>query len=222
MVFHRGATEVGGTVVSTCVLLLFDGCDVMDVTGPYEVLLAAGRLAARAGTPPPFDVRTVSVAGDAVTAHGGLGLVPSHGALRDQASIDVLVVPGLVDVDAGVADDELVGAVRDGAAVAGLTMSVCTGAFLLDEAGVTDGVDVTTHWEDVPDLRRRRREAGRAGAVHTDVRWVDRGTVVTAGGISSGVDAALHLVERLAGRPLAVATARQIDHAWVERAAGTE
>ena len=205
-------------MTTTCALLLFDGCDVMDVTGPYEVLLAAGRLTVRDGDEPAFDVRTVSVDGQAVVGFGGLGLVPSHGALAANDDLDVLVVPGLIDVDAGLARHDLVDAVATASQRVALTASVCTGAFLLDAAGVTTGRPVTTHWEDVPDLRRRRAEAGDEAPVREGVRWVDDGDVVTAGGIASGVDAALHLVARLAGRDLAVRTARQIDHTWREDA----
>lgn len=205
-------------MTTVCALLLFDGCDVMDVTGPYEVLLAAGRLTVRDGAEPAFEVRTVSVDGGPVDAFGGLGLVPSHGALTDNDDIDLLIVPGLIDVPAGLTRTDLVEAVADASQRVELTASVCTGAFLLDAAGVTSGRPVTTHWEDVPDLRARRDAAGDGAEVRDGVRWVDDGDVVTAGGISSGVDAALHLVERLANRDLAVRTARQIDHAWREDA----
>lgn len=200
----------------TCVLLLFDGCDLMDTVGPYEVLLTASRLTVRGGGDPAFDVRTVTLDGEPVTGYGGLGLVPSHGALADQDRIDLLVVPGLIDVATGITDRRLVAAIADAAARAGLTASVCTGAFLLDEAGVTADRDVTTHWEDVEGLRQRRRATARGGEVRSGVRWVDDGDVVTAGGIAAGIDGALHLVERLAGRDLAEATARQIDHTWDE------
>lgn len=205
-------------MTTVCALLLFDGCDVMDVTGPYEVLLAAARLTVRDGDEPAFEVRTVSVDGEPVDAFGGLGLVPSHGALADNADLDVLVVPGLIDVPAGLARTDLLAAITDASQRVSLTASVCTGAFLLDAAGVSTGRPVTTHWEDVPDLRARRDAADDQAEVREGVRWVDDGDVVTAGGISSGVDAALHLVERLASRDLAVRTARQIDHTWREDA----
>lgn len=205
-------------MTSVVALLLFDGCDVMDVTGPYEVLLAASRLTVRDGLDPLVEVRTVSVDGDGVIGYGGLGLVPSHGALGDQTDLDVVVVPGLIDVAAGVADASLVDAIRNASTATPLTMSVCTGAFLLDAAGVTTGRPVTTHWEDVADLRARRRAGGDHAEVREAVRWVDDGDVLTAGGISSGVDAALHLVARLADHHLAERTARQIDHVWDERA----
>lgn len=85
-------------------LLLFDEVDLIDLSGPYEVLLTANRLAGRRGEPPPFDVVTTSHSGAAVTAFGGLGLVPDRG-LDGLGDLDVLVVPGAIDVD-GVLDDQ--------------------------------------------------------------------------------------------------------------------
>lgn len=203
-------------MTTTVAMLLFEDCDVMDVTGPYEVLLTANRLAGRRDLEPPFDVRTVSLDGAPVTAYGGLGLVPSHGALVDTEPLDVLLVPGLIDVDAGTADQHLVAAVRTAGARAVLVTSVCTGAFLLDAAGLLTGLDATTHWEDVPALAARREQAGDSGRTRADARWVDAGAVVTGGALTDGIDMALHLVERVAGRELAEATAHQLDHQWTE------
>lgn len=90
--------------------------------------------------------------------------------------------------------------------------SVCTGAFLLGQAGLLSGKDATTHWEDLADL----------GAMFPDIhvqagrRWVDAGQVVTSAGISAGVDMSLHLVARFEGRDLAVRTARQMEFEWQE------
>jgi transcriptional regulator GlxA family with amidase domain len=90
-----------------------------------------------------------------------------------------------------------------------LVSSVCTGSFLLADAGALDGIDWTTHWEDVGVL------AERLGSTRGVVAaWVDAGSVVTGGGLSNGIGMALHLVDRLEDRDLALATARQIDFRW--------
>jgi transcriptional regulator GlxA family with amidase domain len=195
-------------------LLLFEGVDLLDVGGPYEVFLTASRLAGRDGAPPPFTVSTVAGGRPAATgapaAYGGLGLVPSAGPAGAAGPLDVLVVPGTVDLDAALADDALVADVARLAATATVTASVCTGAFLLAAAGLLDGRPWTTHWEDVDLLAAR---LGPGGA-RRDVRWVDDGDVVTAAGLASGLAMALHLVDRLAGRELATRTARQLDHPW--------
>lgn len=189
-------------------ILLFDEVDLMDVAGPYEVFLTASRLQVRRREEPAFDV--VTIGAPEVRAFGGLGLRP-HLAVDEAADIDVLVVPGAVAIDRVAEDGQLVGTLERLAGDAEVVASVCTGAFLLDRAGLLDGREATTHWEDVADLR-----SGGADRVRDDVRWVDAGDVVTSGGLSSGIAMALHLVERFADRELAEATAHQIDYPWSE------
>jgi len=96
------------------------------------------------------------------------------------------------------------------AAEAKIVASVCTGAFLLAASGVVTNDAVTTHWEDIAELRERFPSLD----VREDVRWVDNGRIVTSAGISAGIDMSLHLVERLAGLELAERTARQMDYEW--------
>jgi len=125
--------------------------------------------------------------------------------------IDVLIVPGGV-VSAELRKPAVIDWIRSSAETAQLTASVCTGSFLLAQAGLLDGKNATTHWEDVEEMRERFPTV----KVHDDRRWVDEGGVVTAAGISAGMDMSLHLVARLAGRDLALKTARQMDYCWRE------
>ena len=93
---------------------------------------------------------------------------------------------------------------------------MCTGAFLLAEAGVLTDQRVTTHWEDIPDLKR----AYPALDVVEGARWVDDG-IVTSAGISAGIDMSLYLVAKLRARELALRTARQMEFDWTGAADGT-
>lgn len=206
MSVERGphATAVG--------LLLFDDCDVIDLAGPYEVLLTANRLVARRGGDPPFDVQTLSVDGGPVTGYGGLGLTPSDGALADAGELDVLIVPGLIDLDAITKMQDVVAEIARAGRCAEIVAAVCTGSFLLHAAGLLDDDDATTHWEDVAALASRRG----GETTRDDVRWVDAGRIVTSGGMTSGIAMTLHLVERLADGALAQATATQMDYVWSE------
>lgn len=195
-------------------ILLFDHVDLLDSGGPYEVFLTASRLAGREGHPPPFDVKTISVDGEPVSAYGGLGLVPGGDIASVQAPA-VLIVPGTIDVESAVADRVLVDAIARAASRlltedTSIVASVCTGAFLLGAAGLLTDRDWTTHWEDIELLSA---QVGPSGA-RRGVRWVDTGQIVTAGGLSAGLDMALHIVDRLAGRNLATRTAEQLDYAW--------
>ncbi len=91
-----------------------------------------------------------------------------------------------------------------------LTASVCTGAFLLAQAGLLEGRQATTHWEDIDAFAARYPQV----VVRRAVPWVDEGDVVTSAGIAAGIDMSLHLVERLHGCDLARATARQMEYPW--------
>ncbi|MGZ3788709.1 MAG: DJ-1/PfpI family protein [Bacteriovorax sp.] len=93
-----------------------------------------------------------------------------------------------------------------------LIASVCTGSFLLAQAGLLESKLATTHWEDIADMRAMFPGV----TVLENRRWVDAGPVVTSGGISAGIDMSLHLVERMAGRELAINTARLLEFDWRE------
>jgi transcriptional regulator GlxA family with amidase domain len=191
-------------------IVVFEQVDLLDVGGPYEVLLTASRLVERDGGEAPFEVLTLGLSADPVSAFGGLRLTPSS-TLAEAGRLDVLVVPGAIEIDEVVGDSSLVEAIGAAAQGASVLASVCTGAFVLGALGRLEGRPWTTHWEDVEALAARTAGAGEGEAW---VRWVDAGEVVTSGGLSSGIAMALHLVERFAGRDLAVRTARQIEYEW--------
>ena len=136
-------------------------------------------------------------------------LLTASATLTEAGRLDLLVVPGAVRIDEVLGDHRLVEAIREAAAAAETVASVCTGAFVLQSLGFLNDRPWTTHWEDVEDLAVRAGNPGQAW-----VRWVDAGEVVTAGGLSSGIAMALHLVDRFAGRDLALRTARQIEYDW--------
>lgn len=125
--------------------------------------------------------------------------------------LDLIVVAGGVTTGAE-ADQTLLAWLRDRAPHTPHLASICTGAFILAEAGVLTDHRVTTHWEDQAELARRFP----ALTVLPDRRWVDAGPLHTSGGISAGIDLSLHLVEVLAGRQLAERTARQMEYRFVD------
>lgn len=196
------------------VMLMFDEVEVLDFAGPYEVFTTASRVHAKQGRPgpPPFTLQTVSRDGGPVRARAGL-VCQTDAAFTDAPAADWLLVPGGV-VDGPLACTETLAWVAAQADQAQGVASVCTGAFILAAAGVLVDGEATTHWEDVADLRRQHPGL----QVREDLRWVDRGRLVTSAGISAGLDMSLHLVARLAGVDLARATARQMDYRWEERA----
>ena len=198
-------------------IYVFDEVEVLDFAGPFEVFSTAARMYSGrdASTMPLFRVSLVSVL-PSVRARGGLRVIPD--LLLDQAGTpDVLIVPGGV-VTAELERGVLIDWIRGVAPKTKITASVCTGVFLLAKAGLTAGRTVTTHWEDVDELRTTARNL----TVQEGVRWVDEGPIVTSAGISAGIDMSLHLVERLAGRGLAERTARQMEFDWTERTRSPE
>ncbi|MGD9696582.1 MAG: DJ-1/PfpI family protein [Thermoleophilia bacterium] len=186
-------------------ILIFDGFDELDALGPYEVLALAAR---RGG---PFEVglatleRQESVRGDhgtEIRPHGVLEPVP-----------DLIVVPGGGWSDFGPSGGARAEAERGDLPRAlarrhergSVIASVCTGGMLLGAAGLLDGRPATTHHTVTGEL-------ARMGAVITDARVVDDGDVITSGGVTSGLDLALWIVEREAGPHLAAAVADEIEH----------
>lgn len=191
-------------------LLMFDEVELLDFAGPYEVFTTANRMAARrdAAAPPPFALQTASPDSRPATARAGLVLQPDA-ALAEAAPADVLLVPGGV-VDGLLADARLLAELRRRADRARITASICTGAFVLAEAGLLQAAECKTHWEDADDLARRHPHL----RVQPERRWVDNGRIVTSAGIAAGIDMSLHLVGRLVDPELARRTARQLDVPW--------
>src|SRR5262245_49714642 len=181
-----------GVVRREVAVLLFDGVEELDFAGPWEVF---GNVAVLA--PDLCRVFTVSERGGEVRCAKGLRVLVDH-AFADAPRPDVVVVPGGQGTRREVENPRLIGYLRAAAAGAELTTSVCTGAFLLERAGLLEGRRATTHWHSLD----RLRALGTVEVVG-DRRWVDEGPVVTASGVSAGIDVALHVVGRLWGPELA-------------------
>lgn len=193
-------------------ILVYDDVEVLDCCGPFEVFTTAARVALRRGwTTAPFHVDTIATAGRTIVARGGLRIVASC-TVSDHPHLDILIVPGGLQKEAET-NDGLIAWLTKTADEASITASVCTGAFLLATAGLLDGRQATSHWEDVDDLERRFPLV----RVRRRTRWVDEGAIVTSAGISAGIDMSLHLVRRQEGEELARATAQQMDYEWRHR-----
>ena len=166
---------------------LFDGAEELDWAGPWEVL------AAWAQQFPDDGVRVFTLAREnrTITCAKGLRVLPDE-TWETAPAMDVLVYPGGRGTRAELADEAVLDWIR-GIADSGVVASVCTGSLVLAAAGLLDGRPATTHWgslETLPVL-------GRDIEVRPDDRFVDTGEVITAAGVSAGIDMALHLVVRL-------------------------
>ncbi|HWH31350.1 MAG TPA: AraC family transcriptional regulator [Egibacteraceae bacterium] len=185
------------------VVLAFEGVQSLDVTGPLEVFASAS-----AALPDGrgYRVAVLTPDGAPVRSSSGLGLLP-HGTLADApARIDTLVVAGGDGTAAAMADPRLLGWLSGAAARCRRVTSVCSGAFLLAEAGLLDGRRATTHWSVCGALARRYP----AVTVEPDPIFVRDGDVWTSAGVTAGMDLALALVEDDHGRDIALAVARRL------------
>ena len=186
-------------------IVLFDDVEVLDFAGPFEVFAVAGNI-----TEGGFNVVTVAERADTnqpIIARNGLKIVPDY-SLADAPHLDILVVPGGMGTRREVSNPRPIGWIRQRAADATLTTSVCTGSFLLAETGILQGRTVTTHWASV----QRMRDSYQWITVRGDARFVDEGEIVTSAGISAGIDMSLYVVGRLKGAETAAQTARQMEY----------
>lgn len=194
-------------------ILVFDEIEVLDLAGPFEVFSVASRVALRKGAASaPFEVSLVADRPRTIRARGNFN-VNAHTGIANVESTSLLLVPGGI-VDQPLADSTIIDWVRTLSRKAEITASVCTGAFILAKAGLLAGLKATTHWEDAEELARHYPDID----VTCGGSWVDQGDVVTSAGISAGIDMSLHVVRRLLGREMALATARQMEYRWADEA----
>jgi transcriptional regulator GlxA family with amidase domain len=190
-------------------LLIFDGVEVLDFAGPFEVFsrtrLVSGADSRRTDDSAPFDVFTVAQAHGVVNAIGGLQVVPKY-AWDDAPSIDILVVPGGFGTRALLTDEQTLAWIRRQAGRATHVTSVCTGALLLAKVGALAGRRATTHWAALDLLA----SIDPTIQVQRDTRVVSDG-IVTSAGVAAGIDMAFHVVESLHGKLVADETAHYIE-----------
>ncbi|MCH0567381.1 MULTISPECIES: GlxA family transcriptional regulator [unclassified Streptomyces] len=182
----------------TVLIVLFDGVQSLDVTGPLEVFAGAER-----HTPGSYRIRTASVDGAPVRTSSGLTLTPDA-ALAGEGDPHTLIVPGGHGTRGP--DPALTDWLRSHGPRGERLVSVCTGAFRLAEAGLLDGRRATTHWAYCDTLARRHETV----EVDPDPIYVRDGPVTTSAGVTCGIDLALALVEEDLGRETALAVARHL------------
>jgi transcriptional regulator GlxA family with amidase domain len=182
------------TTPATIAIVLFDGVEELDFAGPWEVLRQAG-----------FDAFTVAEALDPITCANGLRVLADRTFDQVEAA-DILLVPGGPGTRRPTS--ALLEFIRRIDAGTTWTTSVCTGSFLLAEAGPAAGRRVTTYWGEVAALRERRLVA----EVVDDERWVRDGKIVTAAGVSAGIDMSLWLVGELVSPNFARHVRRDIEY----------
>ena len=184
------------------VVLAFDGVQSLDVTGPIEVF----DVATRHGITPRYRVEVVAPTAQPVTTTSGISINPARALGAGRDPVDTFIVAGGEGVHERLADADLVADVRRVARRSRRVASVCSGAFLLAEAGLLQGRRVTTHWARCRQLAREYPDL----TVDADPIFVRDGDVYTSAGVTAGIDLCLALVEADHGRHLALSVARQL------------
>lgn len=184
-------------------IFLFNDIELLDFAGPYEVFSVTDELNAYE----LFKVFTISADGTAIKTVNGLQVVPDF-SFAGHPPVDILVVPGGAGTKNELAKKEVLAWVGNTAATAPITMSVCSGARILGALGLLEGRESITHHEVIAEMA-----AIAPGTVITpDKRFVDAGRVMTAGGISAGIDLALHIVRKLYGGEVVDKTIRYMEY----------
>jgi len=192
---------------STIGILIFDGAEELDFVGPWEVFTMSNETRDHLKDMTPKDrVLTVAQHGGTVKCAKGMRVIADH-SFADCPPVDVLLIPGGQGTRREVENPAMLEWIARTAAKCTWVTSVCTGSLLLTEAGPAAGKRVTTHWGFADQLAAR----GKA-TVLKNVRYVRDGNVVTAAGVSAGIDMALWLTGQMHGVAHARATQRGMEY----------
>lgn len=186
------------------VMVAYRGVNLIDVAGPMQAFQTADELAPHG--PRAYRLVTVSQAGGPITTSPGITIETLPLSALDDEAIDTLIVPGGLPLNGIFGLDDLVAWLGANATRPRRLCSVCTGAFLLADAGLLAGKRITTHWSRAEELRRRHPGL----EVDANSIFVADGSIWTSGGVTAGIDLALALIEADLGHEVAIATARQL------------
>jgi len=184
-------------------ILLFPGVQIIDYTGPWEVLGHA-----RIDGKPAFKIYSVAETASPFDTAMGMTVTPSY-TFAKAPKPDILVLPG-GNVDPQLSNEGIIRWIRESAKTAEVVLSVCNGAFFLAQAGLLDGLEATTFAGMIDDLQRSAPKT----KVVRDKRFVDNGKIITSAGLSSGIDGALHVIEKLYGKGTAQLAAVGMEYDW--------
>jgi len=182
----------------TVAIVLFDGVQIIDYAGPWEVFGQAG-----------FKVFTVADKTEPLTTRFDQKVIPDY-SFDNGPDADIILLPGGRGTSKAADNPRAIKWIQDKAKNARYVMSVCTGAFLLARTGLLDGLTATTFHSAIPALE----QAAPKTKIVYDQRYVDNGKVITTAGLSSGIDGALHLVEKIQGKGQAQYEALGLEYNW--------
>lgn len=187
-------------------ILIYDGVYLLDFAGPLEVFNDA---MANDSTK-AFEVYLVAEKKESVKAHTGTSIIPDY-TIDDCPEPDLIIIPG-GELQLAKSNKKIAEWIITESKRAEITMSVCTGAFILADLGLLDGQEAITWWGAAARLQKLYPKI----KVAEGNRFTDNGRIITTAGVSAGIDGSLHVVARLFGREAALKTARYIEYKWTE------
>ncbi len=189
-------------------ILLFNGVEVLDFAGPFEVFSVTSEL----NDYKLFNVFTITRDGLGVKTINNLKVLPDY-SIKDHPPIDILIIPGGAGTRVLIQDQAVLNWVEDMHADTTITLSVCSGALVLGKLGLLDNLECITHHEVIPVLE----EIAPAAVVKPEKRFIDNGKIMTSAGISAGIDLSLYLVEKLYGADVKRKTVEYMEYGnWRE------
>jgi transcriptional regulator GlxA family with amidase domain len=185
-------------------IFLFPEVEVLDFAGPFEVF----SLAENEAQEKLFQVHTIGETTETIQARNGLQVVPDY-SFNDHPELEILIIPGghgarVLEVN----KPETLDWIKQQQQKVAILASVCTGAFLLAKLGLLDDKKATTHWAHYDELEQQYPQID----IQRNVKFVDEGKIITAGGISAGIDMSFYLITRLFDQKLAQQTAKRMEY----------
>ncbi len=184
-------------------ILLFNEVEVLDFAGPFEVFSVATENNTKL-----FNAFTIGESDKTIIARNGLKVIPEY-TIQNHPELDILIIPGGYGAEhIEIKNKTILNWIKAQQAKVDMLASVCTGAFLLAQSGILDNIKATTHWMD---LDRLENEYPKVTVIR-GVKFVDEGKIITAGGISAGINMSFHIIERLLGKKVVEETAKRMEY----------
>jgi transcriptional regulator GlxA family with amidase domain len=185
-------------------ILIYDGIYLLDFCGPLEIFNDT----MLNDTTSAFEVYTVAPFNAGIRAHTNTVIIPTY-SIDNCPKPDILVIPG-GDLNLSKNNKKIYDWIKETSANSEITLSVCTGAFILADLGLLDGLDATTWYGATSRLQKLYPKI----KVQSGKRYTDNGKIITTAGVSAGIDGALYLVGKLYGRETAFKTAKYIEYIY--------
>ena len=183
-------------------ILIFNDVEVLDFTGPYEVFNAANAVSGQK----LFNVFTIANKEELITARNGLKVFPDY-TINNSPSCDILIIPGGDGRRIEMNNSFLLSWIKDTFQNLEYLLSVCTGSFIIANTGLLNGLKATTHHSAFDEFKKSFPEIEPV----INKKFVDNGKIVTAAGVSSGINMSLHIINKLFGEELKLKTADYIE-----------